>query len=483
MKKGPVGGTLKVLSEEDIHRIHNASLRLLEKHGILSESELVINIFEKEGVKVDRESRIVHISAEMLDDALESAPKSFPIHGRDPAMTIQVELGQVYFGMGGTSEPYFWDYETKKPRSPTKSDMVSNTRIAQALPNVDFVMALCSARDMPTHQNFLHEYDAIFRNSAKPVVISVLGQRHTELILEMAASVSGTEEELRQNPWIMAYVTPISPLEFSYLNEGLITAAENDIPILYGVGPMMGATSPATVVGNLAQGNAEVLFGLVLSQIVKPGIPFIYSPHTPAMDMKTAQCTYGSAEQAVGRVASAQLARLYGLPTFNTGGGVEAKLPNAQAAAEAMMGMLLNGLSGVTLTQTMGTLASGLYGAPEMLVICDEIAHMVKRVLRGISVTEDTLALEVIREVGHGGHFLDHDHTARHFREELFFPSLFERMSVEQWIDRGAKSTLEVAHEKVAEILSKTKPIKLPEGAGAALEQTLQNALSEIEMS
>jgi trimethylamine--corrinoid protein Co-methyltransferase len=153
------------------------------------------------------------------------------------------------------------------------------------------------------------------------------------------------------------------------------------------------------------------------------------------MDMVTAQCTYGSAEQALGRTAVAQLGRFYDLPSFGLGGGVEAKLPDAEAAAQAMMGMLLNTLSGLTLTQCLGTLASGMYGAPEMAMICDEIVHMLRRVLGGITVSDETLAIEVIKQVGHSGNFMAEEHTARMFRKELFFPLLFRRQS----IDRGSR--------------------------------------------
>jgi len=242
------------------------------------------------------------------------------------------------------------------------------------------------------------------------VIVSSLGRRYTAKLLEMAAAASGGEDELRRRPWVMVMMAPISPLQVALLNEGILEAAALDVPILYSPGPMMGATGPATVAGTLAQSIAESLFGLVLSQLIKPGIPFVLKPDINVMDMVTGQCTYGSAEQSLGRAAMAQLCRLYNLPTFTHAGGAEAKLPDAEAAAQAMMGMLLDGLAGVTLTQTMGTLASGKYGSVEMLVICDEIAHMIKRVLAGISVTDDTLALDVIREVGPGGHFLDHDH-------------------------------------------------------------------------
>ena len=478
MKTAPRGGSWDVLSRSDLECIHQASLSLLEDPGIFSESDLILELFQQGGAVVDRATRIIRVPPEMVSQALESAPSSFVLYGRDPEMDLLVEPGPVYYGMGGTSEPYFWDYDLGRPRSPTKEDMVQATRVAQALPNVDFVMALCSARDTPPGENFIHEYDAIFRNTTKPVVVSALGQEYMQIFLEMAAAVSGGAAELRRRPWVVAYVTPVSPLRVTPLNEGMFPAARLGIPIQYSPGPMMGATAPVTVAGDLTQSNAEALFGLVQSQLIQPGIPFIYAPHTPAMDMATAQCTYGSVEQALGRAAVAQLGRFYNLPTFNTGAGVESKLPDAQAASEAMLGMLLNGLAGMTLTQTMGTLASGLYGSLEMLVICDELALMMKRVLRGITVNDETLGLEVIREVGHQGNFLAHDHTLEHFKQDMFFPALFRRQTIEQWLERGAKSILEVAHARVQAILEKPSPVLLSEKAERALDEVLATVLS-----
>ncbi len=476
MKNAQRGGSWDVLSGGDLERIHQASLSLLDNPGIFSESDLILDLFQKGGGIVDRERRLIRVPPEMVDEALRSAPKSFVLYGRDPEMDLLVEPGPVYYGMGGTSEPFFWDYDLGRPRQPVKEDMIRATRLAQALPNVDFVMALCSAGDAPPGENFIHEYDAIFRNTTKPVVVSALGREYMQTFLEMAAAVSGGEAELRRRPWVVAYVTPVSPLRVTPLNEGMFEAAQLGIPIQYSPGPMMGATAPVTVAGDLTQSNAEALFGLVQSQLIKPGIPFIYAPHTPAMDMATAQCTYGSVEQALGRAAVAQLGRFYNLPTFNTGAGVEAKLPDAQAASEAMLGMLLNGLAGMTLTQTMGTLASGLYGSLEMLVICDEMAHMMKRVLRGIAVSDENIGLDVIREVGHQGNFLAHDHTLAHFKQDMFFPVLFRRQTIDQWLERGAKSILEVAHERLLAILEPPAPVLISGDAEQALDEVLARA-------
>ena len=483
MKEGPRGGVLNFLSDSDMERIHHAALSLLEDPGVLCDSDLILDIFQEGGARVDRDSRIIRVPPDMVDAAIESAPSSFVIHGRDPEMDLLLEPGRVYYGLGGSSEPFFWDYGLGKPRMPTTADMVNATRVGQSLTHVDFIMTLGSAGDRPKDVSFFYTYDAIFRNTTKPVIVSSLGQRSVARMLEMAAAASGGEDEFRRRPWVIIFVTPHSPLQVTQFNEGMVEAAKFGAPILYSPAPLMGATGPVDLGGALIQTTAEELFGLVMSQLIKPGTPFIYAPHTPAMDMRITQPTYASPEQSVGRAAVAQFGRYYNLPTFNTGAGVEAKLPDAEAAAEAMMGMLLNGLAGMTLTQCMGTLASGLYGSVEMLVICDEIAHMVKRVLGGVSVTDETRFLDMIREVGHRGSFFEHDYTVSHFRQDLFFPVLFQRQTIAQWEEKGAKPIVDVAHERVQEILGQAGPAALPEGADEALARVLRESVREFQES
>jgi len=480
MSKGLRGGSLRFLEQKDVERIHAAALTLLERHGVLSESDLIVDLFRRSGANVNRESRIIRLSPDMVSAALESAPHSFTFHGRDARYDLPLEPGRVYYGMGGTSEPFFWDYSLGKPRPPTKADMVACTRVGQCLSHIDFVMALCSAGDVPGDQVFLHEYDAIFRNTTKPVLYTAPGERYANAFLQMAAAACGGESELRRRPWVMLFTQTIAPLKIGSYSEGMFQAAELGVPILASTGPMMGATGPVTLAGELAQTHAEALFGVVMSQLIKPGTPVVYGPHVAVMDMRTGQCTYGSPEQSLGRTAIAQIGRFLGLPTFGLGGGVEAKVPDAEAAAEAMMGMLLNALSGLTLTQCLGTLASGSYGSLEMLLICDEIVHMIERVMAGIKVNDETLALDVIEEVGFQGNFLTHMHTTRFFREELFLPQLFRREGIDQWVAQGARPVVETAQDVVRDILAKAGPVPLPPGADEEMRRVMQRAVEEL---
>ena len=477
MKTGMKGGNLTVVTEAELDRIYEASLSLLMDPGMHSDSDLILDIFEKSDAQVDRETRRIRIPRHMVEAAIQSAPGSFVLHGRDdPSMDMLLEVGRVYYGMGGTSEPTFWDWETWKPRQPTKQDMINNTRVGHALPNIDFVQTLCMSGDQPTNEIFFHDFDAIFRNTTKPTVINILERPFTQHLIEMLAAASGGESALREKPSALGIVTPISPLKFPVMNEGIIDVIQAGLPVLYSPGPLIGATGPATIAGTTVLTNAEVLFGVVLTQLIQPGAKIVLKPDTDVFDMKTTQVTYDSPEQNLGKVAVVQLAKRYNIPIYGLAGGVECKTPDGEAAAEAMMGMLMNGLAGMTMNQSLGTLAFGLYGSPEMVVICDEIASMIRRVLDGMLVNDDTLAVDVIRQVGPGGDFLSQDHTVQYFRKELWFPKLFRRQTIEQWTNAGGKMIHEVAHDRVLEILSKTGPVNLPAGVDAELERAFNKA-------
>jgi len=482
MKTGAKGGTLRILSDSQLERVYEASLSLLEEPGIFSESDLFLDIFEKGGARVNREKRTVHLSKDLVEQAIKSAPSSFVLYGRnDPDMDLLVEPGRVYYGMGGTSEPMFWDYDQWRPRPPTKADMINSTRVGHALKNIDFVQTICMSGDYPTEQIFFHDFDAIFRNTTKPSVINILDRPFTQHLLELTAAASGGEDALRQKPSVMGIVTPITPLKVAVMNEGLVDAVLAGVPILYSPGPLMGATSPATVAGAVLLANVEVLFGVVLTQLVKPGAPVVLKPDTDVFDMTTTQVTYGSPEQNLGKIAVTQLAHFYNLPIYALGGGVEGKAPDAEAASESMQSMLLNGLAGVTLNQSLGTLSFGQYGSQEMVVICDEQVHMIKRVLEGIDFSEETLAVDLIRSVGHGGDYLQEDHTVMFFRKELYFPKLFKRQSLEQWVNSGARKAHQVAHDRVLQILEEAGPVELTPGVDAEVERALRKAIEFAE--
>lgn len=474
---------MRFLSNGELCRIHETSLKVLEDVGITTDSDVILKIFSEAGASVDKAAKKIKIPRSFIEASLKTVPRSIVLYGRNPERDLLVEGKRVYFGLGGSPTPQFRDVETGKVRIPTKEDVIKATRLGDALPHISFVMSLAGAYDFPPEMHYLHEYDALLSNTSKPIIYSAPSARYAARFLEMAAAVLGGEAELRKRPIVTLFAESISPLCLSSYSEGMAEFAKVGAPILFSPSPMMGATSPVTLSGNLVIGNAETLAGICFSQILKPKTPVIYGPHTPVMDMRTTRSTYAGVEQAVARVAVAQLAQFYGLPSFGTGGGTDSKCPDSQAGVEVTMNIFLNAMAGMNLSQSVGTMAGGSYGCLEMALICDEIIGMAMRLLEGIVVDEESLALEVIGEVGPGGHFLNHLHTAEFFRREMFFPKLFDRQSEPVWSEAGGKKTDEVAQEKVHQILSEHRPEPILDSAKEEIIRILKEASEEFGYS
>ena len=299
--------------------------------------------------------------------------------------------------------------------------------------------------------------------------------------LEMASAVSGGMDALRKRPILTLYTETVSPLAFAKANENLIEFASEGVPYAIGPIPMLGATSPMTLAGTAVISNAESLAGLTLGQLVNPHTPVVYTCWATPMDPVTSRCSYGAPEFALGTSAlCAAMARHYDLPSYGFGGCSDSKVPDAQAGAEAMMTSMMAGLCGVNLIHDHGYLAGGSIGSIEMAVICDEIIGMVSRLVGGIEVNDDTLAVDVIRAIGPEGHFMSHKHTLRHLQTELFFPKLFDKTSEVTWTKAGKKDIAAVSRERAKKIVKEHSPQSLPADVCEQLERIVRDAQGEL---
>jgi trimethylamine--corrinoid protein Co-methyltransferase len=481
VKRGLKGGQLRLLTEKDAREIHIASLEVLEKVGMHSPSERILKIFEQAGAKVDHEDNRVWIPQHLVEESLRKVPKELIFCGRNPKNDILLEDGRVYFGMGGTPTPYIRDIETEEMRRPTKRDVADATRVGDALPNIDFIMSIAGAFDVPYQVEYLNEFDALFNNTEKPILYSCPGAYEAKKVLEMASAIAGGMDALRKRPIFALYTETVSPLAFAKANENLIEFAEAGIPYAIGPIPMLGATSPMTLSGTAVISNAESLAGITLGQLVNPHTPVIYTCWATPMDPVTSRCSYGAPEFALGTSSlCAAMAQYYDLPSYGFGGCSDSKLPDAQAGAEAMMTSMMAGLCGVNLIHDHGYLAGGSIGSIEMAVICDEIIGMVSRLVNGVTVNDDTLAVEVIKAVGPGGHFMSQKHTLRHLPTELFFPKLFDKTSEVTWAKAGKKDISAVSRERAKKIVRDHLPEPLSEDASAEISRIIRDAESEL---
>ncbi len=401
--------------------------------------------------------------------------------GRNERYDLRLEGKRVHFGTGEGSISVL-DHNTGSVRPSTKMDVANAARLADALPNLDFVMPVFTAQDVPPGALPLHDLHATLKNTEKPIMVVDFGLDVSYLI-KMASVVVGGEEELEDRPILGLYSEPASPLTHGRDHtRNLMTFAKRKLPIVYIPSPASGSTAPATMAGAIVQSNAETLSGNVIAQFTSKGAKFIHGTDTTAFDQRTGVFPYGAPEWMQINLAMAQLGRYYGFPTWSTGGCSDSKILDGQATLEAALSLFVAAQSGANLIHDVGSFLNfGLIGCLELVTICDEIISMTSYILNGIEVTDETLAVDVIRKVGPGGHYLSQSHTLRFFEQEHWFPSLLDRQTREAWIKGGRKDLLQRAREKTEHILETHSPTPLPRDIEKELDHLVEQTEKAIQ--
>jgi trimethylamine--corrinoid protein Co-methyltransferase len=473
---------LQFLSSEQSERIHLASLRLLETAGVRIHLPEAVDLLVKAGAEA-RNASTVCIPRGVVEEALKAAPRSISIGNRrgDPAMVLKA--GNSYYGTGPTIQ-YVYDIDTGQRRPTDYEDIEKAARICDYLSNIDFVMPMGmtagvdpASRGIDPKATDRYDFAAMLRNTTKPLMCSCWSLQGLADICDMAAAVRGGEQGLRDNPLFILFRQPISPLTHDVEPlRAVLYCADMGIPVCYASYPLMGATGPATLAGAVALSNAEFLSGLVISQVRRPGSPVIFNAGGGPMDMRAGSTPYNAPESFLGEMAGRAMGEFYGLPNYSYGGLTDSKLLDEQAGAEAALSLFQSTLAGSTLIHDVGYMDTGMTGSWELIVLGDEIIGHLKRIMAGIDLRDEQLALEVIETVGPGGHFLMEDHTLRHFRD-VWYPKVINREEYSVWAGRGAKPLREVLREKVRWILENHQPEQLPAEVEEQVESVLQRAL------
>lgn len=460
------------LSDDQLEQLHNASLEILDRTGVCLYDEDAIALLKKAGVKVDEGNR-ARIPPGLVEWALSVAPKRIVLCDRDGRRVMPLERQNVFYGPGSDC-PNILDHRTGERRRGTLRDIEEGVRLCDALPNIDFLMSLCIASDVDQPVADRYQMRAMLMNSTKPILFVTTEFAGTVDAVRMMEAIAGGEEELRRNPVAALYINVTSPLRHNAeALQKLLYMAEKGLPTTYTPMVLRGISGPVTMAGALALANAGELAGLVLSQLKREGAPVILSGGTNDMlDMRTLGDVYAAPEN---RVMFMELGHYYGLPLFGLGGASDAKLPDEQAAAEAAFSLMLETLAGAHLVHDVGYLESGMTNSFEQIVICDELIHYVKRFMQGLEVNEETLALDVIDQVGPHGDFLGTEHTVKHYKED-WYPRLLDRGDFDTWSKQGGKTLREQARQRVEEILAEHKPQPLPKDVQAKIDAIVQEA-------
>ena len=416
--------TFQVLTEEEIEAIYYASLTVLSETGVRVYNKKGYDLLGAHGATiedVEERSALVKLQPEMVDIALSTLPRKVVIYGADhEKYKMELFKNQIYFG-SGSDTPFTIDPYTGERRRAVYKDVKNFARLAEALPNIDFHMSLGIVQDTAVGTYDRWQYLAMLEGTNKPINITAVDKDGLKDQLEMAYIRVGGKEQWWKTPIFSLYIEPVSPLSHSVeVIDKLMFCSEHRIPFVYTPCPLAGATSPATLAGTAVQALTESLLGIVLSQLVRPGAPLIIGGLMSAMDMRTAVYSYGSPEMALLSAAYTQITKWLGVPEYETAGCSDAKMYDEQAAMEATINIATAALIGGNMIHDVGYLEQGLTSSAEMMVASDEIIDMVKRILRGIPVDDDSKALGVINDVGPGGHYLAHDHTFERFKDLIW---------------------------------------------------------------
>jgi trimethylamine--corrinoid protein Co-methyltransferase len=468
----------RVLSDDQIWEIRQAAFDVLEKTGCLVHHQGALELCKKAGAVVKGER--VWVPRHIVEECVRTAPKGFTIYDRDGNRALEVDGRKSYYGTS-TASPNTRDAFSGEIRETRVSDIALGAKVADALANIDWVMPMGSSQDVPALAADVYEFEAVVTNTTKPVVFIGYSPRGVELVYEMAAEVAGGLEALQQRPFLMAYPEPISPLVFpDEVVERMFIAADLAMPQIPGPSAQIGATSPVTLAGTVAQSIAESLMCLVIVQLRRAGAPCCLSGNVGVFDMRSALLSLGGPEMSLGLAAQAEVAQSFGLPTWGLAGATDAKTIDAQAGIESAFSILAQGLAGLNLIHDVGYLDSGMVCSPEMLVMGNEVIGMARRFIRGIEVNTDTLARSVIEEVGPGGHYLQERHTVSHLRRELWMPTLMTREHRAVWEMGGAKDMGQRVAERARALATDHQVLPLPDNTLAALDRLRRDGEAEL---
>ncbi len=471
---GQEGGAYKPLTERDLSRIFQTTLRLLSDLGMGDVPERLRRDLLAAGAQDNGKGRVT-FPASLVEDAIAQAAKMFTLHGRDDNRSIEVGGSKVYFGTGGAAVQTL-DLDDGTYRPSTLADLHNFTRLQDTLANVSWYTRCCVATDVPDNFDLdVNTAYALLRNTTKPTATSFTLAEHVDPIVQMLDIAAGGEGAFSRRPFMKAHISPvISPMRYGEDAVDVVyECIKHNIPMSCITAAQAGATAPATMAGFLAQSLAETLASLVMVHAIKPGFPMIFSNWPLVVDLRTGSFSGGSGESAVLNAASAQLSNWLGLPSGVACSMTDAKAIDAQYGAEKGISSLAAALAGGNLIYESSGMTASLLGASfEAFILDDEMHSHTYRVLRGIEVTDENLGFDAINEAVLGpGHFLGGEHTIAAMERDYFYPSIADRNEPRTWAANGAKDARTIARERARRILAEHHPEYLTTAQDAAIRQ------------
>ena len=470
---------LNFLTRDDLDTIHHGACHILKHTGVLVEHEEAADRFQSAGAFVTRTGKnwIVKIPEWLVTESLSNTPKSVTYYARDPEKDFLLENNRVGFGTFG-EQVNIIDPVTRAYRTSTKQDCCRVYRLIDALDELAFCQrTICPGDQLPATQA-VHNFHALITHNSKHITIGMVNRPSVEVIVKMAAAATGGMDKLRERPICTCSCCVTSPLVLTeQCCETLIAAVESGINVDIMTMALAGGSGPVTLAGTVVQTVAEQLGGLILAQITRKGVNVTLGSCSTIMDLKTGLASTGAPEWGLVGAAIAQMGNYYHIPCRVGSGVGDSKLPDAQAAYQFTLNALPLSLAGANMIFGAGGIDSGLTFDYAKLIMDHECIRHIRKMLEGVRVDSETMALDLIHEIGPGGTFLDHRHTFERTRTQSV-AQLFDRNTRETWMDTTAgKDLTERAYAKAMEILESHQPPTLPDGAA----ETINSLLDEFE--
>jgi trimethylamine--corrinoid protein Co-methyltransferase len=453
-----LGAHFRRMSAAQCEKIHWASLEVMERTGVRLYEQEAIDLLQKAGAHVSDGNR-VRIPSGLVEKAFTTVPKRVVLCDRHGRRVMPIEGHRSFFGPGSDCLNIM-DHRTGQRRKPVRQDIVEGMIVADALPNIDFVMSMVLPADVPQHLVDRYQMEVMLNHTTKPIVFVTTEFSGCVDAVEMAEAVAGGADALRLNPFVACYINVTTGLRHNQeALQKLLYLSSKGLPSLYIPVGLGGATAPVTVAGCQVIWTTGTLVGLVLSQLKREGAPYVMAGWgSNGLDMRTMIQPYADPDKC--GVAQA-MGHFYGLPMFSLAGCSDSKCLDQQSGIEAALTLMVTALSGGHIVHDVGYLESGMCYSLVQLAICDEILGWLERCLGEVDVTDEALAVDLIDEIGPDGQYLDHKHTAAHYRER-WYPTLFSRENYDNWLAKGGTTLEQRAAERVETILAEHEPEPLP---------------------
>ncbi|MBM3153687.1 MAG: hypothetical protein FJZ96_16035, partial [Chloroflexi bacterium] len=463
---------LEILTPAEVKKIHEATLWIIERVGVRFPSRRALEIWAAHGATVDAEKMVVRAKPHLIEEALKKAPPAYSLAARDPQQDLPLDGNHVFVGTDGCGVEVI-DIQTGLRRVSRLDDVRDIARLADATEEVGFHWVPVSAQDKPPETRGLHEVKTIWENSTKHVQTeSIYNEREARAAIEMASLIVGGRDKLRQRPALSLMQCTAPPLgqDGGSLDAALV-AAEYGLPTGFMTMAACLTTGPATLAGNLAVGNAEVIAGTALIQLAFPGAPVFYAAAQTASDLRSGAYTGGGPEDFLFGAATNALADFYNIPLSMGSFATGAKEPNWQAGIENSLSTFMASIVMSDMLLGVGFLhGSRIWSFAEMMMDC-EIFSIIHKTLQGIVVDDETMALDTIAAVGPGGNFLTQKHTRKHMRD-IFLPQFMDRRPYNEWEERKDNAR-DWALEKARKTLASHQPDPLDPKVSAEMAKII----------